>query len=205
MRTFFLLSTLGVVFYFFYQGNGNTVTLSAPSPDNRKVWQEPTQKSLSGLKSLPFRNGKVRLLAEYDITARVILKKYYSDGKNGRIAPLDLAVGWKKMSDPNVYGSMQNTQSRRFYNYRWSHSPPIPPNEIVTSSSNMHIIAANKEIEKQLKNIKAGQIVTLKGYLVHYREEYSNGGYWEWKSSLSRKDNGQGACELMYVEHVIIY
>jgi hypothetical protein len=205
MKGLFLLIVLVAGVYFFYQGDRDGHTLPPPVSDSRNVWQDPIQKNLSGAKSLPFRSGKVKLLAEYDITARIILKKYYNDGMNAEIAPLDLAVGWKRMSDPNVYGKMAISQANRFFNSRWSNAPPLPHNEISLSIANMHIIAANRQVEKQLESIQSGHIVTLKGYLVYYRKEYPNGGYWEWKSSLSRNDQGQGACELMYVEYVIIH
>ena len=55
-------------------------------------------------------------------------------------------------------------------------------------------------VEHELKNIRQGDIVTLKGYLV--RVEAKDG--WRWKSSLTREDTGGGACELIFVEDLEI-
>jgi hypothetical protein len=68
------------------------------------------------------------------------------------------------------------------------------------SSANMHLIPATKAIEKKLKNLRPGNVVALKGYLVDVQGE---GGF-SWKSSLTREDTGNGACELIWVEEVEI-
>jgi len=47
-----------------------------------------------------------------------------------------------------------------------------------------------------LLRIRAGQIVSLAGYLVEVRGP--NG--MRWRSSLTREDTGAGACELVWVE-----
>lgn len=106
------------------------------------------------------------------------------------------------MSDPAVYNSLHITQSNRFYYYKWERTPPIPESEIISHSANTHLIASNPEVAKQIDRIKDGDIVTLKGYLVKYREE-ANDSWWEWTSSTSRTDTGDGACELLYVEYVV--
>lgn len=177
---------------------------ATPTADVRQVKSAPKQKNLSGLSSKPFSIGHVKLLAEYDVTARVLGKKYYNDGKQASIAPLDLALGWQQMAEPAVYNRLNITNSNRWYNYRWSGAPPLVPSAIVKMSANTHIIPANAQVKKALKGVRKGDIVTLKGYLVHYREDVGN-RWWEWKSSLTRSDSGDGACELMYVEHVLIY
>ena len=46
----------------------------------------------------------------------------------------------------------------------------------------------------------AQQVITLHGYLVEVR---ANDG-WHWRSSLTRNDTGNGACELVWVESVEI-
>lgn len=163
-----------------------------------QVWQMPKQKSTGKVQSMKFNKGTLSLMAEYDITARILGKKFYNDGKNSEIAPMDLALGWGRMSDPNVYGSLRIWQSKRWYFYRWSNGPPIPAQEIVRSSANVHIIPANNDIAKRLAYLKKDQIVNLKGYLVYYKE--SSG--WNWRSSLTRSDSGDGACELMFVTSV---
>jgi hypothetical protein len=44
-------------------------------------------------------------------------------------------------------------------------------------------------------------MVSLSGYLV----EINGANNWRWRSSLSRTDTGQGACEVFYVEAVNVH
>ena len=72
---------------------------------------------------------------------------------------------------------------------------------IETHSANMHMIPADAEIESQLKSIRPGNMVHLKGILV---EATAKEG-WRWKSSLTRADTGGGACELILVESLYVW
>ena len=66
----------------------------------------------------------------------------------------------------------------------------------------MHLIPADEIVEDTLDDIRQGQIVDLKGYLV--RADAADG--WRWISSLSRNDTGARSCELVYVERArIVY
>ncbi len=72
---------------------------------------------------------------------------------------------------------------------------PIPQREIEVHAANMHIIPANDTVKRQLSKIRTGQLVHIKGQLI----EAKRADGWHWRSSLSREDTGNGACELMYV------
>ena len=91
------------------------------------------------------------------------------------------------------------SQSNRFY-YLGTGDFPIPQREIEVHSANMHIIPADGTIERELKNVREGQVVRVSGYLV--RADSADG--WHWVSSLSRKDTGAGACELIWAENLTI-
>lgn len=137
-------------------------------------------------------------LASFTLEARVLRSKTYCCGKPDRLAPVDVAFGWGKMSDEAVLARIDVTQSDRFYHWRYEGSPPIPRREIELSSANMHLIPATPAIEKKLKALRPGNLVALKGYLV----DVSGEGGFRWTSSLTRADTGQGACELIWVEEI---
>ena len=84
-------------------------------------------------------------------------------------------------------------QSARFFSWR-TDKMPIPQHEIEIHAANMHIIPANNAVKSQLKKLRVGQVVTIKGQLV----EAKTAKGWVWRSSLTREDTGNGACELMY-------
>lgn len=135
--------------------------------------------------------------ALFDLTARVLSRKDYSRGTDGELVPLDLALGWGRMSDSAVLDRIDIRQSGRFYHWHVEDFP-IPRREIETSSANMHMIPADPDVKRQLEQLRAGQLVHLEGFLV----DASRPGGWHWNTSLTRDDTGAGACELIYVERV---
>jgi len=136
-------------------------------------------------------------LAAFSLDARVLGVKSYSDDFSASLAPLDLAVGWGAMSDTTVLDRMDITQRDRFYLWRYWGKAPIPEKEIVTHSANMHIVPADDSILGKLKSLRKGSLVHLSGNLVEATHPKSNK---PWRSSLTREDEGEGACELFYVK-----
>ena len=134
-------------------------------------------------------------LQSFEIEARVLSTAHYFVGREAGLAPVDLALGWGPMSDEAVLSKIDITQSNRFYFWHVD-AFPIPREQIEANSANMHMIAADSLIEKTLKSIRSGQVVKLSGYLV----EVKAADGWHWRSSLSRTDTGNGACELVYVK-----
>lgn len=96
------------------------------------------------------------------------------------------------MSDTEIIKQIVITQCNRFYHWHVD-SFPIPHEEIETHSANIHMIPATDDIGRRLKSIRPGEIVHVKGYLV---EINGKDGY-HWRSSLTRSDTGDGACELI--------
>ena len=75
---------------------------------------------------------------------------------------------------------------------------PVPRQDIEVNSANMHMIPADAEVEGTLKSLRVGQLVRISGYLV----EIAGTDGWRWRSSLTRSDTGNGACELVWVEEL---
>jgi hypothetical protein len=139
---------------------------------------------------------QIRALATYDITARVLHKKRYYVPPTADIVPYDFAVGWGPMSDNAVLERIHISQSNRFFFWECGGAPPIPEDQIICHSANMHLIPASEAVRRALWWASAGDIVRLTGYLV----EATQANWSPWRSSLSRTDTGNGACELMWVE-----
>ena len=147
-----------------------------------------------------FNGFKVQSLASFTIHARVLSRRDYRSDTEAQLSPLDLALGWGRMADPAVYEQLNIRQSGRWFHYSWSDQPPIPTEEIVQSAANMHMIPVSDAIRQILETAEAGDMIKLKGRLV----EVSNEQNWAWRSSLSRSDSGQGACEIVFVESVVL-
>lgn len=157
----------------------------------------PVQVDLDRGAQLQRSDTTLTTRAHFDITARVLSRKDYSWGADANLVPLDLALGWGRMSDSDVLAKIDITQSGRFY-YWHVDAFPIPRREIETSSANMHMIPADADVKRQLEQIRPGQVVHIEGFLV----DASRADGWHWNTSLTRDDTGAGACELIYVESV---
>lgn len=151
----------------------------------------------------PFQVGDFTLtpLADFKLTARVLSRADYSWDRTAALSPTDFAFGWGAMSDSSVLAGLDISQAGRWYYYRWSTpEPPIPQAQIIHDSSNMHMIPANDTVRAQIKRVRAGDLVHLEGQLIEARGK--DGGVW--RSSLSRDDTGDGACEVVYVRSLVV-
>jgi hypothetical protein len=144
-----------------------------------------------------FKGYKIKPVAEFTLKARVLSRADYSSDFGADIMPVDLAFGWGPMSDESVLNQIQITQRKRFY-YWYTEKLPIPRRQIVSHSANMHLVPATEYVLQQLKNIKKGHVVSLKGYLVNIEHKSRR----TLRSSTTRQDEGAGACEVIWVEDI---
>ncbi len=155
--------------------------------------QEPIDGNIAGWQKA---GATIKPLATFALSARVLSRADYHWDRQAALVPIDLALGWGRMSDSAILAKIDVSQSGRFYYWRVREFP-IPEHEIVTSSANMHLIPADRAIEREIGRSRAGDIVSFDGYLVE--ADWPGGG--RWVSSLTRSDSGPGACELVWVEH----
>lgn len=162
---------------------------------------EPLQTTIDTPKSFISKDDVFTPLAHFEIQAKVLSKENYSADRGAKHSPVDLALGWGRMSDESVISRLDIWQSGRWY--RWKPLEqifPIPRREIEISSANMHMIPSTEAITLKLEEVREGDIISLKGKLVRINSK--DGGHWQ--SSVSREDTGNGACEVIYVEDFVI-
>ena len=159
----------------------------------------PVQRPSAG--AVCFGDGEftVQPLAEFQITARVLSRRNYTLGRDAKLCPVDLALGWGPMSDEKLLSRVSITQYDRCY--MWSlREMSVPRDEVERNSANMHMIPSTPEIRKQLRGLKKGSLIECRGYLV----EVTAPGGWRWRSSLTRNDTGDGACEVVWVRELSV-
>lgn len=161
--------------------------------------QAPLQERAVFAKSFIFKGYTMTPLARFEIKAKVLSKENYRSGRESDLSPLDLALGWGRMSDEDVLKSISISQGGRWYKWQ-SEKFLIPRREIETSSANMHMIPKDEDVTSSLEDIREGEIVRIRGNLV--RVDAKDG--WRWISSMSRDDTGSGACEIIFVESIEI-
>jgi len=158
----------------------------------------PIQSSDNLPSAWNYKDFTITPRAQYHIKAIILSKHYYWGDVEieDTISKYDLALGWGPMSDGAVINQMNITQGSRWYNYAWSKTPPIDVADIISHSSNHHIIAANQDILDIISHFKIYQLVEMEGYLVDIQNFQKN---WYWHTSLSRFDTGGGACKIFWV------
>lgn len=156
---------------------------------------EPLQQNLTDARTLELNGHRLLPLARFELRARVLGKRRYRFDRGASLAGVDLALGWGRMSDSAVLEHIDISQAFRWYSWRVERYP-IPHEEIVLSSANMHMIAASDAIAAQLRAVREGHVIELRGKLV----QASSADGWRWNSSLTRSDSGANACELVLVE-----
>ncbi len=193
-----LLVTLAIfaiaLVYFFYPETIITYPpgVTAPFP--------PKQTNLVIKKNWTKGEFTVEALAEYDIKARVLSRNNFSLGKESELSPFDLALGWGSMSDQSVIDNIDISQRDRWYFWQ-SDKLPIPRDEIISNSANVHIIPKDENVEDGFDKVYKGSLIEMKGYLV----KVTTAKGWKWISSLRRDDTGGGSCELFWVEDLKVF
>ena len=165
-------------------------------PPGVLVEGEPVQ---GPTRAASFSIGKYELLpqADYDITARVLSVEPYRVDGGSKLSPIDFAVGWGPMSDSAVLDHFRITQGARFFTI-YPDEEAIDLNVALKGSANMHLIPASSLVLDRLKDVRAGNVVRMRGMLVNVR---GSDGF-TWNTSLTRTDTGAGACELFYVDSI---
>lgn len=158
----------------------------------------PLQQNVKPTAELEFGQYSLRLLAEFALEARVLARERYRMGREADLSPWDFALGWGRLAEPDIARQFTIRQSGRWYYWR-TEQLPIPQREVEISSANMHLIPANDQVRQALDRVTTGSMVRLRGFLVEARGEDG----WRWRSSMTREDTGDGACELILVTEVL--
>ncbi len=161
----------------------------------------PVQRPISSAQPLQLQGFTLMPRAEFSLTARVLAGERYRADALAKLVPRDLALGWGIMSDSELIEKLKISQSGRFYFWQFegeSMRAQVP--KIVSSSANMHLIAANAGVQAVIDRARVGELISIEGKLV----DVARGDRWSMKTSLSREDSGAGACEIVYVESATI-
>ena len=169
-------------------------------PPGVLVKVEPSQTDfVTTQAAVKLRGWTLEPVAAFSLEARVLALKRYTDDFSATLATHDAALGWGPMSDSAVLDRLEITQKHRFYRWRFWGTAPIPEKEIVRHSANMHLIPADDGIRATLDALRPGEIIRLGGSLVNATHPQADK---PWRTSLTRGDRGEGACEIVLLKSV---
>jgi hypothetical protein len=153
--------------------------------------EEPLQEVIDGARDIGRGPFLLRPRAEFSATVRILAREDYSVGDFAALVPTDFAVGWGPMSDSANLDGIEISQANRFYYWR-TDSWPLTREQIQTHSANWHVIANSEAVRQVLARLRIGSMVELHGQLVDIE-----GPEGSRTTSLSRRDTGAGACEIL--------
>lgn len=167
---------------------------TAPNPPEQTAIEEPSFTRAWGETS-----ARITPRARYRVDAVVLIKDTSMDDAWSDVAGLDVALGWGPMASGPLLSQLSFHLKRRYVSVRWGGDFPLGSRDVMQHLSNHHLIAASAEVATQLAKLRPGQHVTLDGRLV----DLEVGGQ-TIRTSLTRDDIGNGACEVLLVESVAL-
>lgn len=191
----------------------NTKKDNSLSLDDTIFFDEPVQTKSSGEKEVLTVNGQeitIQKLYNYEISGKVVKTYTYKDYYTGNevyntISKKDVGIVYgdlvKSEYLDNIKFSMNGGRNLRYtYKYGEWLSKLGGKEKLMTLCTNNHLITDNSDISQLIKYINEGDYVKISGYLVNV--------YWDnsyLKTSTTRDDDQNGACEVIYVTGVKWY
>lgn len=209
------LFELGIIFaivaaIIYFGKGGSTAKRNIEYVRSLRDLPDPIQIQTTGgtVKNVDGTDVEITYLAEYSISGRIVdVQGYGGYALGDKLSTRDFGISWGFLANPENNNKMKwNSVGNRFLMWstddvEWLRSVG-GEKKLNDYFSNNHIISSDKDVEKLIRSVKAGEYVKLDGYLVETYARTDNGGYFTWGTSLSRKDRGDGACELLYVTNV---
>ena len=200
-----IVTTVSAVCYMFYiYGDHGTRRAIEGLP-------EPVQTEATGdvSKSVDGYDVLITFKYSYKVDALVVHTERYNGSKvNDKLSPVDLGLAWGGVAANNTKIDFHWSQSGRWIYWEVDRSGEIAHlggvDGVSRQCSNNHIIPATSDVKDKVKKIREGDRVMLEGYLVDVYGEKPDGSWFEWNTSTSRDDTGNGACEVFYVTDVQI-
>ncbi|MDV2469385.1 hypothetical protein QR674_10340 [Acinetobacter chinensis] len=142
------------------------------------------------------KDQSISVLQPFKGDFRILGSKVYTEDEQAKFSPIDYAVSWGLFAEPEIARHISVNQYDRYLNWKMDRLP-VPASQAMQMVSNMHIIPASPAVAAQIKNVKRGDLVRLKGELVEIKDKDL-----VWTSSLTPDDTGDGACELFRVNSI---
>jgi hypothetical protein len=204
----FLILLLILIITFFTRNNIRNIEDIAD-----EILSQPVQEEITDAEEIEFEKDgylwQVTPLYDYEISGFVVGRRNYqifSIDQYTSLFPIDLGMIWGSNAANKAYQDkrIKFKQDCRWCWVQWSGDAVFNLYEF----SNNHLFTEKKYLADEAKNINRGDQLTIKGKLINIiaspLEDNGVSGQNEltWKTSTTRKDDGAGACEIIYVEEI---
>ncbi len=193
---------------YYYQTNNNVIKEYEYISSYYDI-PAPVQNDYIGSTTMQVNNSTVRVdyISTYEVSGRVVAKATYTGNTvSKKMAKRDIALVWGKLATDEYLNKIRwSAPGNRFVYWRTKDMDWFRANtndaEITSMYSNNHLITIDKDMIKIIASIKKDDYIKIKGYLVNLYWEENNENR-NWFSSTTRTDDGDGACEVIYVTEI---
>lgn len=169
------------------------------------VSQEPRQAALEAPRRWQTTAGGFDLVvtakASYVLGGLVLGRENYHGGWNASLSPCDVAMAWGDLVKDGLYRQLHWSQSGRWYWWEYGGGFKQDNAFVIRNSSNTHIIPADANLSRAARSLHGGDVAELSGDLVDLDGTRGDREV-HWHSSMSRTDEGDGSCEVLYLTRV---
>ena len=163
---------------------------------------DPVQSDLSDPVATAFRKAgfdwTLTPKAAYDIQGVVLGVERYRYGWTADLSPCDVAMAWGPLAQDGLYRRLHWSQDNRWYWWEYDATWDRTDAWVARHSSNNHVIPATENLGRAARSLRKGELAELRGELV-FVEGQKGEQHVSWHSSLTREDEGDGSCELIYL------
>lgn len=175
------------VWAFFPVNHGPGITAPDAPTTSRITWEKP----------FPFKDYTIVPIKKVEGTVRVLKhKRYFFDSKSD-YSPADVLVGWGDLSDERNLDHLHFTANNRVSDIEYSR-PPLPINQLYQQTALWHLVPSNQEIEKEIKHMREGNILSIAGFIVNIESEIEFG----WRSDTINKGGNQHPNTIVWVTEI---
>jgi len=192
----FLLLLIVFTIYSCHRKNQLPIYTNVPQSILKDPKQQPTSRPCFTVQ-INKRVHPIIPLREYEISGLIVscgfsesLSKYHNDTLN----LMDVGLIWGDNMNPKLYKKVKfHTNGVRLF-FKSTHQE-VWNRFRFDQISNNHLICTNALLRKKIKKLHRGELISIKGFLANYSGR---------SSSLTRTDQGDGACEVLWVDELTI-
>jgi hypothetical protein len=151
--------------------------------------EEPKIQWLSWQEPFSFKGATLSPKKVIEAEVRVIKRKRYFFDSFSRFSPVDAIVGWNVLSDERNLDYIYFTLGDREFELDLTR-PPVELQTIYKESDIWHMIPSTAKIDEDLKKLRDGHIIKIKGLLVDINND--NGFNFKTSIQLSNDKNKTG-------------
>ena len=170
---------------------------AAPLPAQPLNRQSETSRAPFVLRARD-RDLEIKPLAHYEVRGIVLSETHYWIDDSAPLSPVDLCIAWGGIAEPKIFRQLSVSQSYRWCSWTYRESFPYDNGYINRNMANTHLIPATPALASAAGRVRSGDWIEIEGELVEIRGTLK-GRDFSWQSSLSREDEGGGACEVLYL------